>query len=147
MKICPMFMFNVCSDDINCLGLLSICYVALRTLLILWSPSWFVIIGVVTLQWRHNEHGGVPIHQPHDCLLNRLFKEQSKENIKAPRDWPLCGEFTGDHIMYSPLKGNPSHWVINYMCFIGRPRMFNVTKTWAPSQYKDRLIYVWRFPC
>ena len=21
------------------------------------------------------------------------------------------------------------------------------TVTWAPSQYKDRLIYVWRFPC
>ena len=20
----------------------------------------------------------------------------TKENIKAPRDWPLCGEFTGD---------------------------------------------------
>ena len=21
---------------------------------------------------------------------------QTKENIKAPRHWPLCGEFTGD---------------------------------------------------
>ena len=30
------------------------------------------------------------------CLLNRLFKAQSKENIKAPRHWPLWGEFTGD---------------------------------------------------
>ena len=32
---------------------------------------------------------------------SRLFIEpfiqaQSKENIKAPRHWPLCGEFTGD---------------------------------------------------
>ena len=36
-------------------------------------------------------------HQPHHCLLNRLFiQAQIKENIKAPRDWPLCGEFTGD---------------------------------------------------
>ena len=23
----------------------------------------------------------------------------------------------------------------------------NCMTTWAPSQYKDRLIYVWRFPC
>ena len=28
-------------------------------------------------------------HQPHDCLLNRLFKARVKENIKAPRHW-LC---------------------------------------------------------
>ena len=45
---------------------------------------------------RHNERDGVSIHQPHDCLLNRLFKTQIKENIKAPRHWPLCGELTGD---------------------------------------------------
>ena len=25
-----------------------------------------------------------------------LIQAQIKENIKAPRDWPFCGEFTGD---------------------------------------------------
>ena len=49
-----------------------------------------------TLQWRHNEHKGISTHQSHDCLFNRLFKAQIKENTKAPRYWPLCGEFTGD---------------------------------------------------
>ena len=49
-----------------------------------------------TLQWRQNERDGVWNQQPHDCLLNRLFKAQIKENNKAPRHWPLCGEFTGD---------------------------------------------------
>ena len=29
-----------------------------------------------TLQWRHNEHDGVSNHQPHDCLLDRLFKRR-----------------------------------------------------------------------
>ena len=48
------------------------------------------------LHWRHNERDGVSNHQPDDCLLNRLFKAQIKENIKAPRHWPLWGEFTGD---------------------------------------------------
>ena len=48
------------------------------------------------LQWRHNERDGVSNLQPHDCLLNRLFKAQIKENIKATRHWPLCGEFNGD---------------------------------------------------
>ena len=30
-------------------------------------------------------------------LFTELFiQTQIKENIKAPRYWPLCGEFTGD---------------------------------------------------
>ena len=49
----------------------------------------------ISLQWRHNERDGVSNHQPHECLLDRLSKAQIKENIKAPRDWPLRGEFTG----------------------------------------------------
>ena len=44
---------------------------------------------------RHNERDCVSNHQSHDCLLNRLFKAQTKENIKAPRHWPLSGELTG----------------------------------------------------
>ena len=27
----------------------------------------------IPLLWRHNEPGGVSNHQPHNCLLNRLF--------------------------------------------------------------------------
>ena len=34
------------------------------------------------LQWRHNEHDGVSNHQPHDCLLNRLFRGRSKKTSK-----------------------------------------------------------------
>ena len=29
---------------------------------------------ITTLQWRHNGRDGVSNHQPHDCLLDRLFK-------------------------------------------------------------------------
>ena len=50
----------------------------------------------ISLQWRHNGRNGVPNHQHHDCLLNRLFKAQIKENIKAPHHWSLCGEIIGD---------------------------------------------------
>ena len=59
------------------------------------SPS----SGMGVLQWHHNERDGVSYHQPHVSLLNPLFKTQIKENIKAPRHWPLCGEFTSDVIM------------------------------------------------
>ena len=34
------------------------------------------------LRWRHNEHDSVSNHQPHDCLLNRLFRGRSKKTSK-----------------------------------------------------------------
>ena len=36
----------------------------------------------MTLQWRHNERDSVSNHQPHDCLLNRLFRRRSKKTSK-----------------------------------------------------------------
>ena len=48
-----------------------------------------------SLRWRHNGRDSVSNHQPHHCLLNRVLT-LIKENIKAPRHWPFCGEFTGD---------------------------------------------------
>ena len=53
-----------------------------------------LLITAPPLQWRHNERDGISNHQPNDCLLNCLFKAQIKENIKAPRHWPLYAEFT-----------------------------------------------------
>ena len=35
----------------------------------------------ITLQWRHNGHD-VSNHQPHDCLLNHLFRHISKKTSK-----------------------------------------------------------------
>ena len=41
------------------------------------------------LPWRHNELAGVSNHQPHDCLLNRLFTRRSKKTSKL-RVTGLC---------------------------------------------------------
>ena len=42
-----------------------------------------------TLQWRNNEHDSVSNHQPHVCLLNRLFGRRSKKTSKL-RVTGLC---------------------------------------------------------
>ena len=47
-----------------------------------------------TLQWCHNWRDSVPNHQPHDCLLNRLFRRRSKKTSKLRVTGPC--EFTGD---------------------------------------------------
>ena len=41
------------------------------------------------LLWRHNEPDNVSNHQPHDRLLNRLFRRRSKKTSK-PRLSGLC---------------------------------------------------------
>ena len=41
------------------------------------------------LLWRHNRCDGVSNHQPHHCLLNRLFRCKSTKTSKL-RDTGLC---------------------------------------------------------
>ena len=43
----------------------------------------------MALHWRHNDHDGVSNHQPHGCLLNRLFRYRSKKTSKL-RVTGLC---------------------------------------------------------
>ena len=43
----------------------------------------------IPLQWRHNGRDSVSTHQPHDCLLNRLFRRRSKKTSKL-RVTGLC---------------------------------------------------------
>ena len=45
--------------------------------------------GAVLLQWCHNELAGVSNHQPHGCLLNRLFTRRSHKTSKL-RVTGLC---------------------------------------------------------
>ena len=72
----------------------------------------------VTLQWRHNGRDGVSNHQPHHCLLNRLFKAQIKETSKL-RDnghcvgkWPITRKMFpyDDVIMFTSLFKFNSHF-------------------------------------
>ena len=37
------------------------------------------VASVHTLRWRHNDHAGVSNHQPHGCLLNRLFRQKTSK--------------------------------------------------------------------
>ena len=54
-----------------------------------------------TLQWRHNERGGVSNHRRLHCLLNRLFRRISKKTSKL-RATGIC---EGNPPVVSPHKG------------------------------------------
>ena len=53
------------------------------------------------LRWRHNDHDGISNHQPHGCLLNRLFKRRSKKTSKL--------SVTGLWVRNSPGPVNSPH--------------------------------------
>ena len=56
-----------------------------------------------TLHWRHNDYDDVSNHQPHGCLLNRLFRRRSNKTSKL-RVTGLCvGNSPGP--VTSPHKG------------------------------------------
>ena len=54
-------------------------------------PQWWYFNKVVRnpLRWRQNGCDSVSNHQPHDCLLNRLFRRRSKKTSKL-RVTGLC---------------------------------------------------------
>ena len=54
-----------------------------------------------SLQWHHNECDDVSDHQPHDCLLNRLFRRKSKKTLKL--------HVTGLCVVNSPVTGD--QWI------------------------------------
>ena len=51
------------------------------------SCTWKILYAS---QWRHNECDGISNHQPHDCLLNRLFRRRSKKTSKLLCVTGLC---------------------------------------------------------
>ena len=54
---------------------------------------------LTSLRWRHHGRDSVSSHQPHDCLLNRLFRRRSKKTPKlrvtglCAGNSPVTGEF------------------------------------------------------
>ena len=52
---------------------------------------------IYTVLWRHNDGDGVSNHQPHDCLLNCLFRRRPKKTSKL--------RVTGLYAGYSPGTG------------------------------------------
>ena len=58
----------------------------IRWVLLWLCTSWMTPIS---LEWRHNGLDSVSNHQPHDCLLNRIFRRRSKKTSKL-RVTGLC---------------------------------------------------------
>ena len=94
----------------------------------------------MSLRWRHNDHAGVSNHQPHGCLLNRLYRRTSKKTSKL-RVTGLCagnspgtGEFPAQMASYAE---NVSIWWRHH----GWPRPMSLYCVIWP-QWVDRWAHV-----
>ena len=95
--------------------------------------GWCVIHS---LQWRHNGHER-HLKPPASQLFTQLFvRAQIKESIKAPRHWPLCGEFTGDRWIprtNGQQRGKCFHLITSSCTNIKmNPRRQVVSNWWVP---------------
>ena len=122
------------------------------------------------LQWRHNEGDDVSNHQPHDCLLNLLFRRRSKKTskLRVTGLWegnsPVTGEFPAQRasnadnvsiwwrhheIRYWPLPcstlKNPSHGHWFYHDTVGWRNHFTI-ETYVATVNKNPITtdqYKW----
>ena len=62
------------------------------TLGTIYSTNNFLQNTINPLRWRYNGRYSVSNHQPHDCLLNRLFRRRSKKTSTLP----VTGLFEGN---------------------------------------------------
>ena len=95
--------------------------------------------NTLSLQWRHNGPDGVSNPQPHDCLLNRLFRRRPKKTSKLPvtclceGNSPVTGEFPAQRasnaenvsIWWRHHDQNALHYIHDRHVLIATNRLFN----------------------
>ena len=128
---------------------------------IVWQ-MWLLCTLRTPLRWRHNGRDSVSNRQPHDCLLNRLFRRRSKKTSKL-RVTGLCagnspgtGEFPAQ--MASNVENVSIWWRyhanIKRVAILQRyslfPTVYLVNHTRVSQQvlaFGNRVMYVldWRF--
>ena len=88
------------------------------------------------LHWRHNDHDSVSNHQPHGCLLNRIFRRRSTKTSKL-RVTGLCvGKSPGP--VNSPHKGPVTRKIFPFDEVIMSSPSFSSTPSLSPSCLRHR---------
>ena len=104
--------------------------------LLLMNVTWWTVLEW-SLQWRHHDHDGFSNHQPHRCLLNRLFRRRSKKSSKlrvtglCVGNSPRTGEFPAQ--MASNAE-NVSIWWRHHGYFLSYSLKYhqNWSRSYAP---------------
>ena len=99
--------------------------------------------------WRHNGCDGVSNHQPHDCLLNCLFRRRSKETSKLRVTGLCAGNSPGTGEFPAQMASNAENVSIWWRHHANsRPFYYHdptIIPVWlsnhTPSKVWDEIIY------
>ena len=97
-----------------------------------WEDIKMLVPATISLQWRHNELDGLSNHQPHDCLLDRLFGRRLKKTSK------LC--VTGLCVGNSPLTGEFPAQMASYAENVSIWWRHHVQSTCSEAKFPMRII-------
>ena len=76
-------------------------------------------------QWHGYSHYGDVIMGASPLFTQPFIQTQIKENIKAPRHWPLCGEFPAQMTSYA--ESVSIWWRDHAMKNVGKIGLFQIT--------------------
>ena len=114
---------------------------------ILSQQPWFWI-SYPALKWRHNGRDSVSNHQPHDCLLNRLFRRRSKKTSKlrvtglGVGNSPGTGEFSAQRASNAENVSILWRHHVDYFCIITRGARWSNLKLWYLSMFHECAHYL-----
>ena len=97
------------------------------------------------LLWRHNGRDGVSNLQPHDCLLNRLFRRRSKQTSKlrvtglCAGNSPRTGEFPAQ--IASNAENVSIWWRHHASNVISQPTVWSINNS-RVHQSKHHFLYM-----
>ena len=113
-----------------------------------WTRGELVLKRISTamesLQWRHNGPDGVSNHQPHSCLLIRLFGRRSKKTPKlgvtglCGGNSPGTGEFPAQ--MASNAENVSIWWRHHWWCHVASS--FNVNLNYITHWGRGRMVAI-----
>ena len=94
---------------------------------------------IMSLQWRHNGRDSVSNHQPHDWLLNRLFRRRSKKTSKLRVTGLCAGNSPGTSKFPAQMASNAKNvsiWWRHHVSdnFTGQLLIIDMWHGWAPTR-------------
>ena len=102
------------------------------------------------LLWRHNGRDGVSNHQPHDCLLNRLFRRRSKQTSKLRVTGLCAGNSPGTDEFPAKMASNAENvsiwWRHHVLTKVLTHRVVALTSTYwfTPCQFRNWKLIITR---
>ena len=98
---------------------------------------WFI-----SLRWRHNGCDSVSNHQPHYCLLNRLFRRRSKETSKLRVTGLCAGNSPGTGEFSAQMASNAENVSIWWRHHVVAHRLFDASHYMNQRWHVDRACHL-----